>query len=390
MKTLVISDAEATAQTLVESLKSAPGSGSQYSTLIRENGLLGLERVDLSKIDLIIIDSSKVHDEDLQVIAALTHAVDTAPAVIYLCENSSQEQLVKLIRAGASDVLHKPFNAHELIDGMVRIKGKRAGGQRHVSKVISFISCKGGAGATFLATNLGSVLATESEKKVLYIDLHMQGGDAAFYLLNTSGTSSLADIAKHSDLDSMMISAASVPIHSNYSLLQAPDSPEKTTGLNANHIDNLISVATKDYDYVIIDLPHTLDSITIKALDRSDMIFVVTQPIMTYLKAVTHLLHLFARLEYESSKVRVLLNRMDNVGVLSVARVQDSIQKNINLTIPNDFMSAVESVNLGVPISKAAPQSAITEALRTMAMELTGKAISIPEKKSIFNKLLRK
>lgn len=391
MKTLVISDAEVAVETLIQTLKSSPaGSAGSFTGLVRENDLLGLERVNISEYELLIIDSTNVHDEDLQIISALTHSLEDAPAVIYLCEASSQQQLVSLIRAGASDVLHKPFNAHELLDGMARIKSKRAGAHRHVSKVISFISCKGGAGATFLATNLGSVLAAESGKRVLYMDLHMQGGDAAFYLLNTTGTSSLADIAKNTDLDTMMVSAACTPIHENYSLLQAPDSPEKSTGINAAHIDNLIDVATKDYDYVIIDLPHTLDSLTIKALDRSDMIFVVTQPIMTYLKAVTHLLHLFTRLDYESSKVRVLLNRMDNVGVLSVARVQDSIQKKINLSVPNDFMGAVESVNLGVPIIKASPQSPITEALRTLAMELTGKAISLPVKKSIINKILRK
>jgi pilus assembly protein CpaE len=150
----------------------------------------------------------------------------------------------------------------------------------------------------------------------------------------------------------------------------------------------LLAVALKEFDFVIVDLPHILDGITIKALDRSDNIFIITQPIMTYLRAVTNVIHLFNRLDYTPEKIRVVLNRMDEVGVLSVAKVEDSIQKKISATIPNDFKNGVESVNLGLPILKIAPTSPICMALRGIAEDLTGMIPVQKAKTSWFKSIL--
>jgi len=388
MKIVIISKSEEDAFTVQKTLNSFCGSD-QIQSLGRIDDALHLDRIDLTSTDVVIVDSVDVHDSDIRVISAVAHGVEHPPSFIYLAQTTTHDQLLHLIRAGVSDVLHHPLQQNEIRDAIDRIRAKRSNSGRGTKcKVLSFLSGKGGAGATFLAANLGYLLAVEADKKVLYIDLHMQGGDAAFYLTNVAATTTIADIVRSADLDSMMIAAAAVPIDVNYSLLQSPDSPEKASGLNATHIDNLISVAAQDYDFVIIDLPHILDALTIKALDRSDLIFVVTQPIMTYLRAVTNVLHLFSRLEYDPSKVRVVLNRMDNVGVLSVARVEDSIQKNINVTVPNDFLNAVEAVNLGVAIAKNSPNSSIAEALRNVVRELTGEEVIEQSKPSIFKKML--
>lgn len=389
MKIVIISKTEDEALILQKVI--APFSSSdQLQHLSRIDGTLHLDRIDLPSTDIIIVDAEEVHDADVRAISAVAHGDSPhPPALIYLASSTTHEELLRLIRGGVSDVLHRPIQPAEIRDAIDRIRSKRLHiGRSNKCKVLSFVSGKGGAGATFLATNLGYLLATEANKKVLYVDLHMQGGDASFYLTNAVATSTIADIVKSPELDSMMIAAATIPIETNYSLLPSPDSPEKAAGLNAGNIDNLISVAMQDYDFVIIDLPHILDALTIKALDRSDLIFVVTQPIMTYLRAVAHMLHLFTRLEYEPSKVRMVLNRMDKVGMLSVARVEDSIQKNISLTVPNDFMNAVEAVNIGVSVIKSAPKSPISVALRSILAELIGEAVEAPPEKSFFQKIL--
>jgi pilus assembly protein CpaE len=383
MKVVIISSSEASGGQIRASL---PGGSDQVQTLFRIDQALRLERIDMHSTDVIIIDSEMVIDEDIRVISSLVNSSGSEISFIYICNESSQSQLVHLMRAGVADVIHKPFESRELIEALDRIRGKKLSLSGQKNRVISFLSSKGGAGATFLASNLGYILATEFHKKVLFIDLHMQGGDAAFYLTSSTSPNTVADIAKNSELDSMMVTASSITVEPNYFLLQAPDSPEKAAGLLATHIDNLISVAASDFDYVILDVPHLLDGLTIKALDRSDLIFVVTQPIMTYLKAVNHILHLFSRLEYSTDKVRVLLNRMDNVGVLSVARVEDSIQKKIDLQVPNDFLNSVEAVNLGVPIVKIASDAQITNSIREIAREVTGEEVQAV-KKSFLQKI---
>ena len=387
MKIVIISDV-ASSDEGRESIMSSLSSMDQVVELERTAQGLRVDRVDINSTDLIIVNTSQVNSEDLRTISNLTTAPPW-PAVIYICQSFSNDELIQLIRAGATDVIHSPASLSDLKQAIDRIRFKHGASKvRTDGQVLSFLSSKGGGGATFVAANLGYMLATEFDKRVLFIDLHMQGGDAAFYLTNMNSTTSVVDLAKHTDLDPMLLLTGSIEIDSNYFLLQAPDTPEKSTGLTASHIDNLLAVALKEFDFVIVDLPHILDGITIKALDRSDNIFIITQPIMTYLRAVTNVIHLFNRLDYTPEKIRVVLNRMDEVGVLSVAKVEDSIQKKISATIPNDFKNGVESVNLGLPILKIAPTSPICMALRGIAEDLTGMIPVQKAKTSWFKSIL--
>jgi len=389
MKIVLISDLSSTPQEKAD-IKSSFAGVDQVVELDRAAQGLRIDRVDINSVDLFIINVEKVAIEDLRSIASLTSAPPW-PSVIFICNKFSGDEILQLMRSGVSDVIHHPINSGEIKLAVDKIRFKHETSRpRSEGHLLSFLSSKGGAGSTFLSSNLGYVLATEFNQRVLLIDLHMQGGDAAFYLTSNTSSSSVSELAKHTDLDQMMLITGSIEIEPNYFLLQAPDSPEKSAGLQISHIDNLLTIALKEFDFVIVDLPHILDGMTIKALDRSDTIFVITQPIMTYLRAVTNVIHLFDRLDYEGSKVRVILNRMDEVGVLSVAKVEDSIQKSISTTIPNDFKNGVESVNLGLPITKVATNSPICGALREMAAELTGQQADVVDKKSWVKSLLKR
>ena len=389
MKIILISDITKSSEDKAE-IQSVFSGLDQVIELDRTAQGLRVDRVDIASVDLIIVNSSKLVPEDLRTIASLTSSPPW-PAIIYISETSTNDELLALMRAGVNDVINLPLNSAELKQAIDRIRFKHGASRpKTEGQVLAFLSSKGGAGATFLSSNIGYILATEYNQRVLLIDLHMQGGDAAFYLTNNTSSSSVAELAKHSDLDQMMLLTGSIEIEPNYFLLQAPDSPEKSAGLQASHIDNLIAIALKEFDFVIIDSPHILDGITIKALDRAATIFVITQPIMTYLRAVTNVLHLFNRLDYEPNKVRVVLNRMDEVGVLSIAKVEDSIQKKISTTIPNDFKNGVESVNLGLPITKIAFKSPISDALRAIAADITGRQTQAQVKTSWIKTLLGK
>ena len=77
-------------------------------------------------------------------------------AVILLCSTHTPEFLINSMRAGVREVLPSPVTAPalEAAVGRVAAKLKRAPA-RKAGKILAFMPCKGGAGATFLATNLG-------------------------------------------------------------------------------------------------------------------------------------------------------------------------------------------------------------------------------------------
>jgi pilus assembly protein CpaE len=381
MKIAVIASTPELLHQLQSQLEHNPGSD-QFIFLQRHGHEIGLDRIDLFSTNVLILDAPSAGSDDLRAIAACTRE-HVNPAILYLCE-----ELLDLMRAGVGEVIRLPLVPNEIRDAIERIRARNyiSAAYRPRGKIISFMSCKGGSGATFLATNLGYILAAECHQKVLFIDLHMQYGDAAFYLSSTVSHHTLADIIMQSGLDSSVIASAAIQVTQDFYLLQAPESPEKAAGIQLQHVDNLLTVAIQEYDFVVVDLPHALDAISMKVLDRSERIFPIMQPMVPYMRAMGNTLHLFGMLGYEAHKVNVLLNRMEQNLSLSMSSMEDAIQKKIDRVIPNDFMNAAESVNNGVPIVKVAPQSGISTSLLEIAKDLSGVTIFTP-KQSFLDRL---
>lgn len=386
MKIAVIASTAERLHELQNYLERSPGQD-QFVFLQRHGTELRLDRLDIFSTNILILDADTVSEDDLRLIAATTRE-HANPAVIYMCGEFTGPQLLEVMRAGVSEVVSLPLKPAELAEAIERIRTRHyiSSAYRPRGKVISFMSCKGGAGATFLATNLGYTLAVECNQKVLYIDLHMQYGDASFYLTDTVTHTTLADIVKQSGLDSAVIATAAMQITDNYYLLQAPDSPEKAAGIQPQHVDNLLTVAIQSYDFVIVDLPHALDALTMKVLDRSERIYPVMQPMVPYVRAMANQLRVFSMLGYDTAKVSAVLNRTDRNVTLSMGRMEDVIQKKIDRVIPNDFVNAAEAVNMGIPLAKMAPISPVCASLREMAKDLCG-VVAVPVKQGLMNRL---
>lgn len=343
----------------------------QFIFLQRQDGEVRLERVDLVTTNVVIFDAPAVNDRDLKIIADCTRE-RSKPVFIYLCESPTAEDLQRLMHAGVLEVVSLPLEGNDLLNALERIRGRRYLSSTYNArgKVATFISCKGGAGATFVATNLAYVLSQEFSQRVLFIDLHMQDGDAAFYVMEKVGPQSLGDVVRQTGMDSTVIASAAQPVAEGFYMLKAPDSPEKSAGVTAQQIDNLITLAIQDYDFVILDIAHNLDSINMKALDRADFIFPVMQPMVNYLRAMVRQLRVFAMLGYVNDKIHILVNRMDTMIVLPLEKMQETLGRPISFQVPNDFRKATESVNLGIPIGKLAAESPVTESLRTLCKTL--------------------
>lgn len=386
MKIAVIaSDSEVLAS--IKELLEKKSAEDQYIFLTRQEADIHLERLDLFSTNVLILDAHNVTDSDLKVITACTRDHHN-PAIIFISQAYTEQDLAKLMHAGVTEALRFPIAGQELFGAIEQIRSRRylSSVYHPRGKVLTFISSKGGAGATFLATNIGYLLAGEFDKKVLFIDLHMQDGDAAFYVTDQTSAVTLGDIVKQVGLDSTIIATAALKIAENYFMLQAPESPEKSSGIAAQHIDNLITVAIQDYDYVILDIPHDLDAVNMKALDRADLIFPVMQPMINYLRAMVKQLHVFSMLGYADEKIKVLLNRMDPSVSLSIETMEETINRKIARVVPNDFQHVVESVNTGMPIGKLAPEIPLCDSLRSLSKDLTGISPAEAES-SVFKKM---
>ena len=331
---------------------------------------------DVDAPDLLILDSDWQNRADVDAVDELSRSHPRL-TVLLLCPNHSPETLISAMRAGVREVLLSPVSKKELLEAVERARTRVpiAKTEKPRGKILTFFCCKGGSGATFLATNLGYALATGQGKKVLLIDLDLQYGDASFFMTEIKSAVTVAEVAKEIErLDGTFLAASSVEIAPNYSLLPAPEDPERAVGITAEHIEHLLNVAVENYDFVIVDLERTIDLISMHALDRADLIFLVMQAMVPYIRDAQKVLRIFRMLGYPDSKVRLVSNRSAKGIDIAARTIEKTLGVDLYLIVPNDFANASISVNQGVPILKLAPGSPVSHALNDFARDLTGVA----------------
>ena len=322
--------------------------------------------------DVLVLDAPSVGEGDLDQLERLSH-VHPRLAFIVITQQSSPEFLMRAMRAGVREVMPLPLNGDALCAAIHRIDDKRGSQSQTHGKVLAFISCKGGSGATFLATNLGYALATLKNKRVALIDLNLQFGDASLFVSDQKPMATISDISQQIHrLDASYLASSMLNVAPNFSVLAAPEDPAHANDVKPEHVDQLTKLVRRHYDFVILDIGRSLDAVSIHALDHADIIFPVLQTTLPYIRDGKRLLGVFRSLDYRKDKVQLIVNRHENKSDIKLRDVEQAFGVTDIRTIPNHYDAAAASVNQGVPILKLAKGSPISKALQDFAQALSG------------------
>jgi pilus assembly protein CpaE len=339
---------------------------------LHEGGITKLRALaDQLRPDLVILDSMCRDLEDLSVLEYVS-AQHPHTAVVMLCANHTPEFLINAMRAGVREVLKSPVAGEVLLAAVERIEQRLglAAKPRQPGTIAAFIPCKGGSGATFLATNLGYQLAAEN-KKVLLVDLNLQFGDAVLFIHDRKPATNLADVARNIErLDASFLAGNLVKISPNYGVLAAPEDPGQAIEVKPEHIDALLNVAANHYDFVILDAARVLDAVTIKALDRADYVFPVIQLTLPFLRDASRLISAFRTLGYSREKIRLLVNRLEKSSELTLADVERTLGLSAFKTLPNSYQAVAAAVNHGQPLASMARGNPVAKGLQELARTL--------------------
>jgi pilus assembly protein CpaE len=105
----------------------------------------------------------------------------------------------------------------------------------------------------------------------------------------------------------------------------------------------------------------------VRAMDQSETVFPVLQLTLPFVRDAKRLLHALRALGYGKDKVKLLVNRHEKNGVISVEDMSQTLGQGVFRTIPNSFSAVANSIDQGVPILKLAPRDPVSKALREMA-----------------------
>ena len=322
--------------------------------------------------DLLLLESSDETNE-LQILGNVTARFPNL-GVIMLCPTQSHERLLEVMRIGVREALPTPPTRESLLGAINRFQQRIRQASMPVKngKVLAFIPCKGGSGATFLATNLAYTLAAKNSQRVALIDFNLQLGDASLFLSDSKSPASIADVTRQIHrLDGAFLASSMIQILPNLGILAAPDEPEKATEIKPEHINPLLQVAIKNYDFVILDIGRRMDAVSIQALDKADMIFPVLQQTLPFIRDAKRLIDALHSLGYHKNKLRLIVNRYDKKSEITLDDIQNTLKGQIFKSIPNNYSVVDESVNHGVPVFKLAPRSPISKAIEEISRELS-------------------
>jgi pilus assembly protein CpaE len=275
------------------------------------------------------------------------------------------------MRKGVREVVDLPLTMSRLTEAIDRILSQQRESRKEEGKILSFISCKGGSGTTFIADNLAYAMASVANKKILLIDLNLQFGDAALFLSDAQPSMTLTDLCRQIHrLDAALLESSLIQITPGFGILPASNEPDPYDSVRPEQIDALLKLARREYDFIFLDLGRQVNGIIIRALDQSDIIFPVLQQSLPYLRNGRRLLDLFTTLGYRKEKIRLMVNRHE-ATMISLADMERSLEQRIAHLIPNNFDLASESINQGVSVLQLARSCNIAKSLVEIVNTLT-------------------
>ncbi|NHZ40348.1 AAA family ATPase [Massilia aquatica] len=319
--------------------------------------------------DLLLVDGCS-DAAGLAAIAAVT-ARHPAMAVVLLCAACSPDFLINAMRAGVREVLPAPLAPAELEAALARVGAKLRGARAHSEgKVLAFIACKGGSGATFLATSMSLQLARTSS--VLLVDLNLQFGDALAFVHEGRAPSTLADVARAiARLDASFLAASTVKVAPNFSILAAPEDHAQAAEISAAHVDAVLALAVQHYDYVVLDIGRPVTTLSIKALDRAHRIYPVLQAGLSSIRNAKKMLAIFKSLDYSADKIEPIINRFERKGQIGVADVERALGKFALHTVSNSYRQITAAIDHGEPLTISARANPVLHDVADLAEALT-------------------
>ena len=321
--------------------------------------------------DVLLLEAQGARESELDALEGVMARYPDV-TVILICAQQSQEFLLRALRIGVREVMPLPVTEEAMRQAIGNIRERRSLGKslRKQGRVLAFLPCKGGAGATFLATNLACGIAAEG-KRVCLIDLNFHFGEASLYVSEARPPSTVSEVLQQIQrLDGPLLESSMLRVAPNCWLLAAPDSPEKAVDIRPESIERLLNVARSHYDFVLLDVSRTLDANAIRALDQAEEIYLVLQMTLPFLRDAARLQRLFRSLGYPEGRVHLLVNRFEKGGDISLNELERSLGVGVARTVPNSFSAVAVSINQGRPIFDVAPEDPVAKALREMAREL--------------------
>lgn len=241
------------------------------------------------------------------------------------------------------------------------------GGSTTDGRVVTVFAAKGGVGKTTVSTNLAVDLAIGGAR-VLLVDLDLAFGDVAISLALMPARTSVDLVAMSGHLDAQGLASVVATHESGLDALCAPAHPGDAERIPAASVTELLRVARRIYDFVIIDTPPAFTEHVLVALDSSDVTILLGTLDIPAIKNLRLALDTLDQLGHPRESLVLVLNRSDAKVGLSASDVTSALGRPIAVEIPNSI-AVPAATNRGEAIVFSQPKHPVSVAVKLLVRE---------------------
>lgn len=374
-RVLVVDDNETTRDELIELLRFPDIEVVGESTF----GAAAFTWAAQLEVDVVLVTVEEPVARSLRTIESLSVGSRSWP-VIGISSQGDRETMRKAMVSGVRDFLTKPLNAEELHATIVNIhrveQARRAVAENGsttapLGTIVTIAGFKGGIGKSTVASNVATSLAQQTQQHVAFIDLDLQFGDAAL-MLDLVPTHTLEHVLREFDrLDPQLINGYLTPHASRCKVLPAPTTPDAAEEIEEEDIGRVLEMLAATNDFVVVDTAPHLDELSATAMDLSTIVLVVVTPEVPCIRRTKAALTLMQSWGYSRDKVKLVINRSQKKGEVSLAEIEQVLEYPVYAQIPDDPQVA-KSISLGTPVAMFDPKGKAGRAANDLTRSLTG------------------
>lgn len=258
-------------------------------------------------------------------------------------------------------------------------------GKNNMGRIIAIANQKGGVGKTTTAINLSASLAALG-KKVLVIDTDPQGNTTSGFgvdkneLENTIYELILGECSIQDCMIKNVVEGVSI-LPSNVNLAAAEI---ELIGVDRKDfiLKNEIDYIRDSYDFILIDCPPSLNTLTINAMTAANSVLVPIQCEYYALEGLSQLIHTInlikERLNPDLDIDGVVFTMYDsrtNLSTQVVENVKSHLNQHVYKTMIPRNIRLAEAPSYGQPINLYDPKSAGAESYMALAKEVIGRKL---------------
>jgi pilus assembly protein CpaE len=302
--------------------------------------------------------------------------------VIVVGRSNDVELYRELMRRGASEYLIAPVEPLQLIEVVSGLYLDP--GATPIGRVVAVLGARGGAGSSTVAHNLGWCIAEELHINTTIVDLDLPFGTVGLDF-NDEASQGVADaLSAPERLDDVLLDRLLLKRGDHLSLFTAPAALEREYDAAPESYEAVVDAVRQTTPCVVLDIPHGWQPWIKSALLAADDIVIVATPDLTSLRNAKNIIELVKNARPNDVPPRLVLNQVGTPKRPEIPAKDFAETMGLDPAAIIDFDPTLfgQAANNGQMVIELAPKAPVSEALRRLCRNLTGRTMDGPAGKN--------